>query len=151
MGRLYNSVVDRHRFKCRSGYESYNYILMPIQIRILPQIIHKLKNEVFLFTFILCNASVLFYVSHQCHRDGINFNILDRIFEIIWKKYGIVYLYSWLKWIQIRFRIGRPYPGSAKLCRSYRIWIHNTALQAETDFFVITGCLFCRVCLLVAA
>jgi hypothetical protein len=110
------------------------------------------KSDI-LFTFILCNASLLFYLSHKCHRSGITYNIFDRILKFSdRKKYGIAYLYSWLKWIQIRFRIGRPYPGFAKkLCRSYRIRIHNTALQAETDFFVITGCLFCRVCLLVAA
>ncbi len=128
--------------------------LIPIRIRILPTPSYtQVEKSDILFTFILCNASILFYhLSHKCHRSGITFNIFDRILKFSdRKKYGIAYLYSLLKWIQIRFRICRPYPGSAKkLCRSYRIRIHNTALQAGSvsqkgTFFDMASCFFAGI------
>ncbi len=81
------SVVYRHRFDADPYPDPdpnwYGINTMPIHRRILPQILHMLKNRGNNFTFIHSNASLckMFFFSHQrqmCH----NFKYFEQHIEI---------------------------------------------------------------------
>ncbi len=71
-------------------------VLVPIRIRIW------LGNSGFFYSQ-HCHLT-LFCFSHQCHMCH-TFQYFGQPIEIFWKKYGIGYLYIWLKLIQIRIRL----------------------------------------------
>ncbi len=79
-GQWFTCVVDRQRFITIRMRLS---ILMPIRIRILPQVLHLLENQI---SFYFCLQQCQFSLFLVCVIGGIIFNILDRILKFAGKK-----------------------------------------------------------------
>jgi hypothetical protein len=70
------SVVDRHRF---DAYPDPTFHLMPIQIRIVPHVLHMMANQKFIITFI----------RSRCQSVS---NILDSILNFLEKSIVLISL-----------------------------------------------------------
>jgi hypothetical protein len=133
-----SSVVDRHNFKCRSGYESDFLLPMPIQIwiRILPQV--EIRYFCLLILFVMPLYYFFLIIVITC-------SILDSILKFPGKEFSLsLFLVEMATYPDQQALDGDPDQDPAKLCRSYRIRIHNTALQKGA--FLIWQAVFLPSC-----
>ena len=70
----------------------------------------------------------------QCNRCH-NFQYCGQYIAIFWKKYSLVYLYIWLKWIRIRIRqkdVDPPDPDTLVYCSCARLeGLNSWHMQVE--------------------
>ncbi len=79
-------LISIHRIRIRIRIK-----MMPILMRIIPQISHMLDNQIFYFQSQLCQFT-MFYLSHQCRRQH-SFKYFDHHIEIFWKKVIVYQLF----------------------------------------------------------